>query len=309
MWRARRCSLGHALHCLAMHRVTSETCVLFVVDVFWATLSARVVTVSTVRVSQRSSDCRSCVVALNALPHEPVPCAQITEPCKALEEMHMKLEEIPLEWYSTRDELPLMQQRARGRADDRVTLPADLETMNVLTTAMPPPTLRSAEPRRFWNDFEDSFGTKCLQLIRSAEIALPLLTSWDLLVVDKLAGAMPRSDKNTEKILTETTRPCPCCFAPKRRAKECVYMTCGNPRCQHEFCWLCLFDRISATLDASFCTGGAEASHSEVLASVERQIRCKSARQADDMWPAKGALERFRVTITTHLERRGAAFG
>ena len=158
------------------------------------------------------------------LPHEPVPCAQKMEPCKALEEMHVKLEEIPLEQYRARDELPLMQQRARGRADDRVTLPADLETMDVLTTAMPPPTLRSAEPRQFQNDFEDSFGTRRSQLISSAKIALPLLTSWDLLVVDKPAGAMPRSDKSTEQILAETTRPCPCCFVPIRRAKWCVYM-------------------------------------------------------------------------------------
>ena len=79
---------------------------------------------------------------------------------------------------------------------------------------------------------------------------------------------MPRSDKNTEQILAETTRPCPCCFVPKRRAKECVHMMCGNSRCQHEFCWLCLFDWTSATYDASFCMGSVEASHLEVLAFV-----------------------------------------
>ena len=65
---------------------------------------------------------------------------------------------------------------------------ADLETTDLLTTATPPPTLRAAEPRRLRNDFEDFFGTRRPQLIRSAEIALPLLTSWDLLVVDKPAG-------------------------------------------------------------------------------------------------------------------------
>ena len=50
-------------------------------------------------------------------------------------------------------------------------------------------------------------------------------------------------------------------------------MKCDNPRCQHEFCWPCLHDWTRATHDASFCTGRAEASHSEVLASAERQIR------------------------------------
>ena len=65
--RTGRCSLGHALHCLALHRVVSETCVLFVVNAFWATLSGRVATVSTVLVSQRGSECKSCVVAPNAI--------------------------------------------------------------------------------------------------------------------------------------------------------------------------------------------------------------------------------------------------
>ena len=85
-----------------------------------------------------------------------------------------------------------------GRADDRVTLSADLETMDLFTTSTPPPTLSAAEPRRLRNDFEDFFGTRRPQLIRSAEIALHLLTSWDLLVVDKPAGARPRSATRLE---------------------------------------------------------------------------------------------------------------
>ena len=84
-------------------------------------------------------------------------------------------------------------------------------------------------------------------------------------------------------------------------------MTCGNPRCQHEFCWLCLHDWTSATHDASFCTGRTEASHSEVLASVERQIRSNWAQQAHDTRPAEDTyaeevLQRFRVALTTRLE-------
>ena len=82
--------------------------------------------------------------------------------------------------------------------------------------------------------------------------------------------------------------------------------TCGNPRCQHEFCCLFLHDWTSARYNASFCIGRAEASHPEVLASVEKQIRCKWARQAHDMWPAEGtyakeALRRFCVALTTRL--------
>ena len=192
-------------------------------------------------------------------PHEPVSCAQTMELCEALEELHVELEELPLEQYIARDELPLMQQWARGRADDRVTLSVDLETMDLLMTAITPPTLRAAEPWRLRNDFENFFGTRRPRLIRSAEIALPFLTSWDLLVVDKPAGAKSRSNKSTEQTLAETTRRRPRCFVPIRRAGGCVYMTSGDPRCQHEFCWLCLHDWTSGTHDASFCTSRAEA--------------------------------------------------
>ena len=136
------------------------------------------------------------------------------EMCTVLEELHVELEDLPLEQHRARDELPLMQQWARGRADDRVTLSVDLETMDLLTTATAPPTLRAAEPRRFRNDFEDFFGTRR----SSAEIALPLLTSWDLLVFDNPADARSRSDKSTEQVLAKTTRPCPRRFVPIRRA-------------------------------------------------------------------------------------------
>ena len=90
-------------------------------------------------------------------------------------------------------------------------------------------------------------------------------------------------------------------------------MMCGSPRRQHEFCWFCLHDWTSATHDASFCTGRAEASHSEILESVEMQIRSNCARQAHDMWPtediyAKEALQRFRMTITTRLKEMWSCF-
>ena len=84
-------------------------------------------------------------------------------------------------------------------------------------------------------------------------------------------------------------------------------MTCGDLRCQHEFCWLCLYEWTSATHDASFCTGKAEASHAEVLSSVERQIRSNWAQQAHDTQPAldtyvNEVLQWFRAAFTTRLE-------
>ena len=82
--------------------------------------------------------------------------------CKALEEQHVELEDLCLEQYRARDELPLMQQWVRGRADDRVTLSDDLETMDPRTTATSQSTLNAAEPRRLRNDFEDFLRCQAL---------------------------------------------------------------------------------------------------------------------------------------------------
>ena len=132
--------------------------------------------------------------------------------CIALGELHVNLGDLLLEQYRARDELPLVLQWPRGRADDCVTLPADLDTMDLLTTAISQLTVRAVESWRLRNDFEDFIDTERSQLICSAEIALPILMSWDLLVVDKLAGARSRCDKSTEQKLAEITRPCSRCF-------------------------------------------------------------------------------------------------
>ena len=227
--------------------------------------------------------------------------------CKVLEEPHVEHEDLSFEECRPRDELPLIQQRARGGADDRVTLPANLEMMDLLTTAISQLTLKAAELWRLRNDFEDFFGTKRSQLICSAENALPTIMSWDLLVVDNPADARSRSDKSTEQVPAETTRPCPRCFVLIRRAGGCVHMKCDKPRCQHESCCLCLHDWTSATYNVSFCIGRAEESYSEVLASAERQIRSNWAQQVHDTRPAEDTyaeevFQRFRVALTTRLE-------
>ena len=95
---------------------------------------------------------RFCVYC-GELPHEPVPYAQMIDLCTALEELHVNLEDLPLDQCRARDELPLVQQWPRGRADDCVTLPADLETMELHTTATSQPILSAAELRRLRNVF------------------------------------------------------------------------------------------------------------------------------------------------------------
>ena len=104
-----------------------------------------------------------------------------------------------------------------------MTLPPDLETMELLTTAISQLTLRAVESWRLRNVFENFFDARRSQLICRAEVALPILMSWDLLVVDKLADAMSRCDKSTEQILANTTRPCPRCFVFIRRSGREVH--------------------------------------------------------------------------------------
>ena len=82
-----------------------------------------------------------------------------------------------------------------------------------------------------------------------------MLMNWDLLVVDKPTGARSRSDKSTEHVLEETTRRARVASYSYVGQEGSVHMKCDNPRCRHEFCWLCFHDWSSATHDASFCTG------------------------------------------------------
>ena len=185
--------------------------------------------------------------------------------------------------------------------------------MDLHTTTTSQPTLRAAEPRRLWNDYEDFFDARRSQLICSAEIALPILTCWDLLVVDKPPDARSRSDKSTEETLAKTFCSCLRCFVLIRRAVGCVHMKCDHPRCQYEFCCLFVHDWTSTTYDASFCIGSVEASHLEVLASVEKQTRSNWAQQAHDTQTAvdtyvKEVLQRFRVALTTRLDSDAELF-
>ena len=89
-----------------------------------------------------------------------------------------------------------------------------------------------------------------------------------------------------------------------------MHMKCDNSRCQREFCCLCLHDWTSAMYNASFCIGSAEASHSEVLAPVERQLCSCWAQQAHDAEDtyAEEILQRFRSALTPRLESNEELF-
>ena len=58
------------------------------------------------------SECHRFRVYCGELLHEPAPCAQMTKPCKTLEELHVELEDILFEQYRAHDELPLITAMA-----------------------------------------------------------------------------------------------------------------------------------------------------------------------------------------------------
>ena len=74
-------------------------------------------------------------------------------------------------------EFSLIRRWACGRADDYVTPHADLEMRDLLKTAASQSTPSATKPLRVRNDFEDFCYTERSQLVCSAEIAPPILTS------------------------------------------------------------------------------------------------------------------------------------
>merc|ERR1719409_1992993 len=98
-------------------------------------------------------------------------------------------------------------------------------------------------------------------------------------------------------------------------------MTCANPRCHHEFCWLCLHDWHSPTHDSMACTvqllgaadergAAAPSTNSQrqvVLKSVEKRLwknweaQAPELRQSREDYAAK-VRHRFDVALSTQLE-------
>jgi hypothetical protein len=47
------------------------------------------------------------------------------------------------------------------------------------------------------------------------------------------------TDEASEKLISETTLPCPECRAPVFKIEGCNHMTCANGSCSHQFCYVC----------------------------------------------------------------------
>jgi hypothetical protein len=63
--------------------------------------------------------------------------------------------------------------------------------------------------------------------------------------VQQVEGESPGDDYNdiAQKLwIKANTRPCPKCTCPIQKDEGCNHMTCSNPHCKHEFCWVCRND-------------------------------------------------------------------
>ena len=58
-----------------------------------------------------------------------------------------------------------------------------------------------------------------------------------------------------ELIKKENIKRCPKCGFLIKKNKGCNHMTCGNPRCGYEFCWLCMNEAIPHHYEIGPCAG------------------------------------------------------
>lgn len=68
------------------------------------------------------------------------------------------------------------------------------------------------------------------------------------------SGSNDKSSDLAQKLWIKTnTRPCPKCNVPIEKDDGCNHMTCTNPACRHEFCWICRKDwKLHGTATGGF---------------------------------------------------------
>jgi len=58
-----------------------------------------------------------------------------------------------------------------------------------------------------------------------------------------------------ELIETEKIKKCPKCGFLIKKNRGCNHMTCGNPICKYEFCWLCMNEAVPGHYEFGPCAG------------------------------------------------------
>ena len=58
-----------------------------------------------------------------------------------------------------------------------------------------------------------------------------------------------------ELLVAEQIKKCPKCGFLIKKNRGCNHMTCGNPTCKYEFCWLCMNEAVPGHYDYGPCAG------------------------------------------------------
>jgi len=286
----------------------------------------------TMQVACKCDDAHRFCFFCGGAPHEPVPCNRMIELQAFLDETCQELSTIAVGAYNLRT----------GSAADHGALIRDLEQanpQNPLTNTMEVlSVLSDSDLLHLQDEYQSVLGSRPLGALRqSADVALLFLRRWQLPLDESMQVARGEHVPNTsngapsivqedssspaadsEQLLQSVTRPCPHCFVPIQKMGGCAHMTCSNPRCHYEFCWLCLRDWHSPTHDGMACTmrlldaasddrTEAPAQSNEVMATVERRLwknweaQPEESRQSKEDYAAE-VRHRFSVALSTELE-------
>jgi len=131
--------------------------------------------------------------------------------------------------------------------------------------------------------------------------------------VGESAGDSEDEPGASERLVEATTRPCPKCFIAIQRAGGCQHMTCRNPHCRHEFCFICLRSWNSPQHDILTCMGlggrqRRQVEQEDVLKEVESRIeqnweqQTAETRQGSQEDYAAEVRHRFTTALSTVLD-------
>jgi len=272
-------------------------------------------------------------------PHEPVPCAQMMEVRSFVDGLCQELREVRAEQRGG--------DLGGATEADRAALLLDLEEAHRMASSSRAPASTDAavlDGDAFSReDYDYLLGARPHGALRaSAEVALTLLRGWPLHAAatpphgvsdQHPAGATDHATvvpsvssqnaRSSEELMESRTRPCPRCFIPIEKEGGCQHMTCTNPQCRHEFCWLCLQDWRHPSHNGMDCAlrrlegfgservvGSVAAPAGEatgIMASMESRILENWQRQPEATRPtsmedyATEVRRRFQVALATDM--------
>ncbi|CAM9375972.1 unnamed protein product [Heterosigma akashiwo] len=91
----------------------------------------------------------------------------------------------------------------------------------------------------------------------------------------------------TTEVIKKTTKQCPSCKAPTEKNGGCNHMTCANPSCKFQWCWLCLKEYQPDHYNANNSDGCPGGQFADPTPTTPGWTRCWRASGPTNWgWPA-----------------------